>query len=203
MSLNPSTPTSSVPYPRLFVGLSLPPPVTASLQTLVQPNRIPHARWLAPHTWHITLHFLGSAPLPVVQSALESFCFLPFDIQLSSVGVFGSGSRPRVLWAGVAPSAGLNQLHALTGEKLLEKGFALEKRPYNPHVSIAKMKSRDPAKDEIVWTFKEANAPYASPTFTVHNFTLFESVRTHQGITYVSRGDYPAMGYNTLPKAQI
>lgn len=188
--------------PRLFVGLSLPTPVINSLQTLVQPARLPHARWLAPSTWHITLHFLGAAPLPVIQSALSTVSTAPFDIQLKSAGIFGISSRPRIFWAGVQATPGLLALHAAVGDKLVAAGFQTEKRPYSPHVSLAKIKCKDTREEDMLWTFAEENVAFQSPVFRVETFTLFESIHTEEGTTYVSRGDYMVQGmggFNLAP----
>lgn len=189
-----SSASSADSLPRLFVGLSLPPPIVDSLQTLVQPARLPHARWLAPSTWHITLHFLGAAPLPVVQSALSAVSAAPFDIQLRSAGVFGISSRPRILWAGVQATPGLLALHATLDDKLVAAGFQTEKRPYSPHVSLAKVKCKDAREEDMLWTFADDNVVFESPVFRVESFTLFESILTEEGTVYISRGDYMVQG---------
>ena len=43
---------------RLFVAVSLPPPIVRLLESLPRPGH-PQLRWTTPAQWHITLRFLG------------------------------------------------------------------------------------------------------------------------------------------------
>eukprot|EP00177_Eucheuma_denticulatum_P007148 GFKZ01012996.1.p3 GENE.GFKZ01012996.1~~GFKZ01012996.1.p3 ORF type:complete len:208 (+),score=8.46 GFKZ01012996.1:316-939(+) len=185
--------------PRLFVGLALPEPVAASLETLVQPTRLPHARWMPPTTWHITLHFLGATLVTEAQSALGTVRADPFELQVNSVGTFGSSSRPRILWAGVESNPGLLSLHAAIGERLNAARLRTDRRPYSPHITIAKVRCKCKEEEDMLQTFAEENHSFESPSWRVGAFTLYESVRTSSGTTYISRGEYPISG-DTCPQ---
>lgn len=188
----PEAPPHSVR--RLFIGLAPPAPVVASLETLVQPARLPHARWLPPTTWHITLHFLGATSVTCAESVLETVRADPFDIEIKSVGTFGTSSRPRILWAGVKSNPGLLSLHGAIGERLNAARFRTDRRPYSPHITIAKLLCRDEKEEDMLRTFAEENYSFESPPWRVDAFTLYESVCTSSGTIYISRGEYPIFG---------
>lgn len=177
--------------PRLFVGLELPAPVSASISSLVEPARLPGARWLPASSWHITLHFLGATLLDEVRAALERVRSVPFTARIRDIRTFGSKTRPRVLWAGVPMTPELTALHSAVGLALSGAGFEVDKRPYIPHVSLAKLTCRKDEDAERVNCFVRDSAQFVSPAFRVDSFTLFESVMSEGGPVYWRRGRYP------------
>lgn len=176
--------------PRLFVGLELPQHVSASISSLVEPARVSEARWLPASSWHITLHFLGAAPLDEVRAVLEGVRSVPFTARLAHASTFGRKTRPSVLWAGVPTTPELTALHSAVGQVLGGAGFKVEERPYRPHVSLAKLQCRSDEDAESVDRFITESAHFASPAFQVDSFTLFESVMSEGEPVYLSRGRY-------------
>ncbi len=103
-------------------------------------------RWVAADAAHLTLHFLGEvepARVRALAGAVDAPCFLrPFEVSLDRFGVFPPAGPPRTLWLGVGQGANeTRMLHAELGRRLTALGFPLERRPFSPHLSVAR--SRD------------------------------------------------------------
>ena len=126
---------------RLFVAIDLPKPVCWRLgQLLPQPPR--GVRPASPGQLHLTLHFLGDVAdetHAALTGALTRVELEPFTIAIRGTGVFPPRGRPTVLWAGVAESASLAALHAAVGAALESCGLEIERRPYVPHVTLARL----------------------------------------------------------------
>ena len=60
-----------------------------------------------------------------------------FPLRLGPLGRF-PGKDGGVLWRGLAESDGLMCLQAALSERLREEGFRLERRPYRPHLTLAR-----------------------------------------------------------------
>lgn len=131
---------------RLFIAIDLPKPVAWRLgQLLLQPPR--GVRPVRPVQLHLTLHFLGDvedATHAALPQALAGVTHDAFPIAVRGTGVFPPRGRPTVLWAGVADSAQLAALHAAIGAALESCGLEVERRPYVPHVTLARLTPATP-----------------------------------------------------------
>lgn len=128
-----------------FFALSLPEEVKHSLQKVSEHirNEFPFKNWVHHEDYHITLAFLGHAELLQLDDAVERTRnalrgFRAFPLHIHSAGVFGNNKAPRILWAGTERSAALQQLQQLTYESCTAAGFELEKRPFKPHITLAR-----------------------------------------------------------------
>jgi 2'-5' RNA ligase len=126
---------------RLFIAIDLPKAVCFELARLVaEPPRGVRPTPVA--QLHLTLHFLGDvddAVRAAVVAGLGRVRREPFSIAIRGTGVFPPRGRPSVLWAGVAPSTALLDLHAAVGGQVEASGLAIESRPYVPHVTLARL----------------------------------------------------------------
>ncbi|WP_245577443.1 RNA 2',3'-cyclic phosphodiesterase [Paractinoplanes globisporus] len=123
----------------------------------------PGARLTRPSKWHVTLVFLGEAPIDAVASVLSA---LPaagsFSLRLSGGGRFGSAA-----WAGVDGELdALGRLRERVRAALTDAGFPSDSRPYQPHLTVTYR------GDGAV---RAALAGHASPPWTVDDFVLVES----------------------------
>ncbi len=95
------------------------------------------------HDRHVTLMFLGSTPRTQEGRVREQIrdvatSWHPFDIRLGDLGGFPSDGRARIVWIGVADRD--EHLHGLSlalGDTLVP-GSAPERRPFIPHVTVAR-----------------------------------------------------------------
>jgi 2'-5' RNA ligase len=106
-------------------------------------GKLPFKKWTYMDDFHITLSFLG----PVTDQKINELITKlheelknanHFHLTLDNLGVFGNKFQPRVWWCGVENSNELRQLQRQISVVCEEIGFNVEKRPYRPHITIAK-----------------------------------------------------------------
>lgn len=162
---------------RLFIAIDLPKPVCWRLRQLVaEPARGVHPVRLA--QLHLTLHFLGDVAddtRVALQAALAAVQQEPFAIAVRGTGVFPPRGRPAILWAGVAESAALVALHGASAAAMAACGLDVERRPYVPHVTLARL---TPAASRA-WTSRvlTETARLEIDAIPVDRFHLYESLR--------------------------
>jgi len=173
---------------RLFVAIPLPRSVTRRLVTL-QPEAAKNVRPIAEPDLHVTLHFLGTAEVASVTEALASVRAHPFPIRLGEPGHFALRGRKTILWIGIEPSAAISALHAATAKALRTVGFEPETRPWQPHITLARLAGR--GARHLVEAF-EQTAPAEAPIgFECSQFALFESETHQEGARYRALERYP------------
>lgn len=154
--------------------------------------RLPSARWVRTHQWHLTLAFLGEISVSSLKTVRRSLVavaqsYPKFPIDLRGGGVFPLRGRAKVAWVGV-DSAGLVALHqavlrALSTVAQLE----LESRPFQPHLTLARMRS--PWKDGAVRSFLQwMDQSWGS--WVVSTFHLMSSELLPQGANYHCLEEY-------------
>jgi 2'-5' RNA ligase len=179
---------------RLFVAVELSPDAVAAALDLVEVLRArasrlaPHSRisWVAAERLHVTIRFVGHVEddkaAAIAEALVPAIGVEPFDLTIAGVGVFPSKGPPRVVWAGL--SSGRDRLSAierLVSDRLSPFGVAPEDRPFNPHLTLGRVREagglRSPALLEgldqtaLGWTRVDA-------------ITLFESRLSPKGPTY-------------------
>lgn len=115
-------------------------------------------KWVETSNLHLTLLFLGevdSREVPALCRAVDSVASTtaPFVYTLTGLGAFPTPRRPRTLIAKVGEGAEeLKAIHAALEAPLLELGcYRREERPFNPHVTIGRVK-RDGSADILAAT---------------------------------------------------
>ncbi len=103
-----------------------------------------HGRPVGALNLHLTLVFIGRASaaqrarLEAIGDAIRA---ASFDLLLDEVGCF---ARAAVAWrAPATPPDGLLQLQAALAVACTEAGFAIESRPFRPHVTLVRDLRRD------------------------------------------------------------
>jgi 2'-5' RNA ligase len=142
------------------------------------------AREVAPANLHLTLEFLGEvAPERVPRlgaaGADAAARAAGFGLRLDATGSF---ERARVAW--IAPSVVPGPMAALQSalrRACGEAGFALEARPWAPHVTLAR---KLPAAPGARARYAEAIPLDAPIGFEVRDFVLMRSVSTPGGVAY-------------------
>jgi 2'-5' RNA ligase len=173
---------------RVFVGLALPTPLTTRLGLLK--GGLPGARWVRPENMHVTLHFLGEVEgrrLDDVDLALSSVMAEPFSLKLAGSGEFGGAKGPRVVWAGLAPSPALEQLHGRVAGALARFGVETEARRFVPHVTLAWL--RDTPYERVA-DFVTHHALLASEPWQVSAMHLYSSHAGREGHDYRIEASY-------------
>lgn len=98
---------------------------------------------------HVTLKFLGDTPPQLVSRVGDvlrelSKPLFPFEVTCCNVGAFPDAEAPRILWAGFDEQGAevLELLQAHVEKGLSDLGIEEESRPYRPHVTVSRVKSR-------------------------------------------------------------
>jgi 2'-5' RNA ligase len=116
-------------------------------------STLPTLRWVDVEGIHLTLAFLGELDDAQLASAIEAVqaaahSVHPFTYRLTRPGIFGSPRQPRVLWMGIEEKSGaLQRLHRSLACELDARGFETEKRPFSPHLTLARGKAPLPAEE--------------------------------------------------------
>lgn len=144
-------PAEGAPPQRLFIALPCPlsPSIAAALDTLGDVQRDPATglRVVAADTLHITLAFLGSVPadrIADIHAAMAQLRGMPAP----RLAITGAGCFANALWLGVNETgtdpAEVTPLTALAQRceaALRARGFTLDRRPFHPHVTLARLRT--------------------------------------------------------------
>jgi 2'-5' RNA ligase len=135
---------------RTFIAIELDDALKAGLarvQAQLQDSPVSRAaRWVSPHSIHLTLKFLGdvsSDRVGEIGRAMQRACdpFVPFTISLSGTGCFPNSRRARVIWVGLDGDLGeLTRLQRSVEAELERIGFPAEDRDFHPHLTLARMR---------------------------------------------------------------
>ncbi|NPA35959.1 MAG: RNA 2',3'-cyclic phosphodiesterase [Chlorobi bacterium] len=180
---------------RVFIGYdcnTLPELVSLSSK-LKETLKCGNIRWIPPENWHITSHFIGNAgdnEIEILKEILfeASSGTGPFSVTVKGIGFFPSARRPKVMWSGVSPVNVLSKLHYRTGALLRREGFETDNRPYNPHITIARIKHCEhPEKTENTEsTYRKAVLGYLN----IDRIILYESILFPDGAKYIPLKEY-------------
>ena len=124
--------------------------VQATLRYQLQLTVGPDVRiqWVKPESIHLTLKFLGDIPeeqASDIQAALVRVVggHSRFTVDVEGLGVFPDVRAPRVVWVGLTDHVDtLTRLAADVETGLAALGFPPEARPFNPHLTLARIKER-------------------------------------------------------------
>ncbi|HSE18905.1 MAG TPA: RNA 2',3'-cyclic phosphodiesterase [Pyrinomonadaceae bacterium] len=141
---------------RVFCAVELPDVVRARLEEHVRRLRkeVPDAAasWSRVENIHLTVKFFGNIEMKRITRISEAAervvsQFSTFQIGVGETGVFPRPSRPQVLWIGVSdPSGQLTALQEKFENECAAEGFPKEDRAYRPHLTIARLRRPERAR---------------------------------------------------------
>lgn len=175
---------------RLFLAIDPPPDVRAAIGGLLErcKARAPEVKTCSLASIHVTLVFLGSigeSSLDGIQRDVSSVCgrHAAFDLSARGSGLFPSRARPQVLWLGVGGDT--RRAAALArdlGEAMSRHGVQLDDRPYTPHVTLARAKTRE--EGQALAAIADDLADADAGAFRASEVILYESVTRPSGAEY-------------------
>ena len=188
---------------RVFIALGISESVRSALSETVDYLRtaIPWgARWVDPQGIHLTLKFLGNINPVLTDGILESLCRIgeessKFSLSLAGLGVFPNQREPRVLWAGLeGEMEPLAVLHEKVEAAMADQGFTRERRGFNPHLTIGRVRDRlaSSERQKVVTTLLSHSMAPTEPWMadTMH---LFRTTFTPQGSIHDIIGSAPLL----------
>ncbi len=179
---------------RVFIAVDLAIRVVENLILLQEDLNGPIAeregsvRWTEAANIHLTLKFLGDADPGLVirlrEVLREAACSVSlFDLETTGTGCFPDENRPRVLWAGAGEGLDeLNGLRSAVQKATQSLGIADDKRPYQPHVTLGRIKTFDDRIDVSALL-----APFKQTSFgrsQIKDLLLMESRLGPKGASY-------------------
>jgi RNA 2',3'-cyclic 3'-phosphodiesterase len=172
---------------RLFTAIDLPPGIVERLGDQIARWK-PHAqlRWSRVENLHITTKFIGEWPenrIGELKNALNAVPRLgPFPVSLRSLGWFPNPHSPRIFWISIQGGEALRTLASAIDTSLEPLGIALEKRPYTPHLTLARV---DPGDHIAELRRQVAQLPQTDwGSFEAQAFHLYESRPGPSGSSY-------------------
>lgn len=176
---------------RAFLALPLPPELADPLVPVQA--ALPLPRPVPVQDFHVTLVFLGETRedlLDELNLALESRHLPAPALALDGLGSYG-GDRPHSVHARIRPDPELDRLQARLAQLARSLGFALERRRFQPHVTLGRGAIPDP--DALARAMARLGT-VSSPPATVRQLTLYRSRLRPEGPLYDALADYPLTG---------
>ena len=185
---------------RTFIALELNEALQRFLGEIISQisQELPNLRWVDPTGIHLTLAFLGelsddqlAAAIGASEEAAQKA--IPFEYRLKGLGIFGSTHQPRVIWMGIEdlPSgkiqgSPLQQLHRVLTRKLELRSFEIEKRPFSPHLTLARIKQPlSPDEQQRLQRLLHSRlAGSSSAVYQVNNLCVMKSELSRAGAKY-------------------
>ena len=182
---------------RCFIAIEIPEPIQNQLVRIQGTLRkqISKASWVKPGNIHLTLKFLGDVDpgdLEPIRNAVEGVTNRQhsFSLHIGGVGAFPNLARPRVIWAGV--NFGAERVSTLAQDinlALSNRGFSLDTKKFNPHLTIARLKEKidlRPYANE----YRQYGRIHGAE-MTVDTISLIQSQLHSKGAIYSTLQSYP------------
>lgn len=130
---------------------------------------------------HVTLKFLG----PTERGKLDEIAVIAKEIaarhsahtvELHGLGAFPNARRPSIVWVGIRNADALCSIAAALEAELAPLGFTPEQRPFQPHLTVLRVKTRPP--DALLSLLDEAgDAEFGTANITAVEFFQSEPQR--------------------------
>lgn len=104
---------------------------------------------------HVTFHFFAALSERSVTKLIDHVSTvtresIPFQVTLSKTGMFPHSEDPRLVWVGIGDGAErLIALKSAIDARIIKKGFAVEKRAFVPHLTVARVRDQHSHTDFI------------------------------------------------------
>jgi len=183
---------------RLFVALDVPEEVREALGKMIarlkqSAPKLRGARWVRPEGMHVTLKFIGHVEetrLGAIREALAKVVWQEaIEMRFRGAQFLPSERSPRVLAAGVEISPHAGKLAAEIDRALIPLGVPAETREFMPHLTLARLKSREGAEALVQAAAEMATQDFGSARAA--EFHLYESLLRPSGAEYRRVASYP------------
>jgi 2'-5' RNA ligase len=175
---------------RSFLAIELPRTIRKKIEEVEKDLKSSHAdvRWVDPEKIHLTLKFFGNIDESRIDPIVKSIqgptqITSTFLLTVRGMGAFPHFKNPRVIWMGLVD--GKEALIAFQKElekELEEIGFQPEERPFQPHLTLGRVKSSR-GRDELAGRMEKYREE-AFGEFQVESLILFRSDLKPSGPIY-------------------
>jgi len=182
---------------RVFFAIDIPNSICKGLQ-LIQCG-IPGVKWTNSGQFHITLGFIENIHLSDFEELayeIQNINSSSFNIYLSGIKHFGSGEFYSYIWATVADSPELCDLHKKIDSFLIRSKFYSRKHSFIPHVTLARIHGF--SNQRILNQYLYNHIGYNSETFEVKKFNIYSSHLRAKGVIHRLECSYTLDGLRKL-----
>jgi 2'-5' RNA ligase len=181
---------------RVFVGLKIAPAIAGELARLAGALQGPAIRHIAVPDVHLTLvppWTEASVPQAIEKLRDAAVGIAPFRLAFRRLGYGPQSKRPRLLWAECATTDAIDSAHAAL---LQAYGQPDERRPFRPHVTLARIRGngaaiarRRPIDQELSLTQQiDSIELFQSPPQAAHGYQILASIPLGQRPALASDG---------------
>ena len=143
---------------RTFIAINLDPEIKKALSLLIDELDKGHKniRWVRHEGMHLTLKFLGEIgreKVPEIENVLKMISNKhdSFSLKFRGTGSFPPGmKKPRVLWVGIEEEVTLTALQAQLEGELEKLGFPKERRKFQAHLTVGRVKNLFNIKETLL-----------------------------------------------------
>jgi 2'-5' RNA ligase len=175
---------------RAFIAISIPEQILGGIDKMARRLKALrlNARFTKTSSIHLTLKFLGDINEFLVESVSERLeqCTRTtdrFNVTVERLGVFPNLRKPRVIWTGVRHESELVDLQQRLDRELETLGFELEKRSFEPHLTLARLKSSKNLT-ELRQLVESEGPDFKLGSFEVDEVHLYQSILRPEGAVY-------------------
>lgn len=175
---------------RAFIAVSVPESILHGCREISDRLRELNlkGRFAKTRSIHLTLQFLGNIAeekVAQIENVLQESArqAMPFSLEVGKLGVFPNLSRPRVLWIGVHPVDILSDLQGKLQQRLELLGFPGQDRPFHPHLTLLRFKSRKNLS-ALIENVEGKGADEQAGVFKVEEVHLYQSILKPDGAEY-------------------
>lgn len=185
---------------RVFVALDLSSEARREIEKFLKRLEKKHwkVKWEKPEKIHLTLAFLGSIKeekLELVKEACQQVTkvTISFIVSFKGLGCFPDFDFPRIIWLGLKGDLkSLVELQKRLKDKLGRLGFETEKRPFEPHLTLGRIKrARVRERREIGRQIKGMRKMDFQNQWLINKIVLYESQCLAEGSVYKKIGEFP------------
>jgi len=165
---------------RLFIAIEFDQPTKTNIANVQHKlETFGRGRFTHRDNLHLTLAFLGEVPpakVAAIRRAMDRTAVEPMTLVFDHTGRFRREGGD-IWWIGLARNQKLLDLQQELTNHLLKEGFVLEKRPFTPHITLARQVrlNAQPAQEDLLLEPFEAQ---------VNGITLMLSERINGKLTY-------------------
>jgi len=179
-----------MPAIRAFIAVEINNQVKQKISNLISilKKSDSDAKWATEDQMHLTLKFLGNVNKDKIQEISDAMSvisnnFKSFAVSFSEIGAFPDTSHPRVIWLGIDKGAkDLKMLNDKTEAALKKLGFAEESREFEPHLTLARIRSSKNISN-LIKLIGEISCDIGDEV-PIHKLTLFQSSLNPKGAVY-------------------
>ncbi len=178
---------------RAFIAVEIPVDIQQQIGSLISPlaraSRSP-VRWVRSGNIHLTLKFLGDcdpARLKKIGDNLrkELEITASFEMEVGGFGAFPNFNHPRVFWCGLRMSGNLQEIYRKVESISTAAGFAPEKRPFSPHLTLGRSSDHAAPRDlQNIAATIQSFPQHPLGLVWVNGLTIFQSQLNPGGSIY-------------------